>query len=347
MIKSFFINVFKKLLLKVGFELKRSIKLGKSVSIGSFKDERGNSFDLLAGYKRRIWGADWNNMLENREEPTEDTVKRLKMLEHGRNQVSAMREYLGLFNIRLKGKRVLEIGCFSGAASYSLVELGVDAVEGIDVSEHFTNKTSPNSAEVDYWIDYLIKFRQAVRCVFEQDGAAAYDYEAVCFCNSNIVDFEAKEKYDLVLSWDTLEHILDPNAAFLSIYNALSSGGYSAHRYHPFFCESGAHYDTLDFPWGHVRLSSADFLSYLRNYRPDEIDIGEWRFFSTLGRTTITQMYQAMENAGLDVIDIAVSTNPSLNVLPAAIMKQCKANYPSITTTDLLSSQVWLLARKK
>ena len=63
------------------------------------------------------------------------------------------------------------------------------------------------------------------------------------------------------------------------MFRILKPGGYSFHEYNPFFSFNGGHsLCTLDFMWGHVRLSSIDFPKYLKQFRPFEYDLA-MRFY--------------------------------------------------------------------
>ena len=106
-------------------------------------------------------------------------------------------------------------------------------------------------------------------------------------CNSRI---ESSSK-DLIVSWDTLEHLNNPQKAFEEIFRILKPGGYTFHEYNPFFSFNGGHsLCTLDFMWGHVRLSSADFQNYLKQFRPYEYDLAMRFYEKNLNRMTSNQI---------------------------------------------------------
>ena len=50
-------------------------------------------------------------------------------------------------------------------------------------------------------------------------------------CDSKI---ESNSK-DLILSWDTLEHLANPKKAFEEMYKLLKPGGFTFHEYNSFF----------------------------------------------------------------------------------------------------------------
>ncbi len=143
-----------------------------------------------------------------------------------------------------------------------------------------------------------------------------------------------------------MEHISDPRKALRKIYDALRPGGVTVHNYQSFFCETGAHFDTLDFPWGHVRLSSEDFRRYISQFRTDEAEVAEWRFFDTLNRMTVADVKEYVESAGLELIDFVTLTSPDIMSLDADILPQSRQNYPNVVIADLLGKNNWLIARK-
>jgi SAM-dependent methyltransferase len=312
---------------------------------GVFRDAQGTEFPLIDGYRQRVWRLDWETMLRERAQPTPETARRCGLAESGRDQVRRLNEFLRLWNVDLRGSRILEVGCFSGAACYALMEAGASHVGGLDVPAHFTNVLHPTATDVARQTAYLATLREAVRGEFES-ATPGLNAAAVGFFDCDVADFEASESYDLVVSWNTVEHLLDPERAWGGIARCLRPGGVCAHGHHPFFCESGGHFDTLDFPWGHVRLSSDDFRRYIRELRPKEVEIAEWRFFHTMGRSTLTDLRQHIETASLEVLDILASTDRKWDTLPTRVMEECRTNYPTITSTDLLASEVWILARR-
>ena len=60
-----------------------------------------------------------------------------------------------------------------------------------------------------------------------------------------------------------------------------------------FFC-------TLDFMWGHVRLSTKDFQKYIKQFRPFEYDLAIRFYNENLNRMTSTQLKQYIKIAGFE-----------------------------------------------
>jgi 2-polyprenyl-3-methyl-5-hydroxy-6-metoxy-1,4-benzoquinol methylase len=312
---------------------------------GEFTDAKQNSFKLLRGYRQKIWPLVWDEMLQNRAEPNRESVIKLKVLDHGREQAKEMRAFLALAGASIEGTDVLEVGCFNGAATFALAELGARRVEGLDVPANFVPYMPANAQAIEEWSTYLTTFREHVGTAFDRDCEDSVSRK-VKFRHQDITDLEDEEEWDIIVSWDTLEHVLDPPVAFQAMYRALRPGGIACHRYHPFFCESGAHFDTLDFPWGHVRLGPHDFQQYVRQMRPDEIDVADYRFNRTINRMSFADLKNAVRAAGFQMLSfLPVTSNPWMQ-LETDFLVQCQANYPTVSLQDLLTSQVWILLKK-
>jgi SAM-dependent methyltransferase len=312
--------------------------------IGEFVSSNGDKFQLLQGYRRSVWPADWDGMNEDRAVPSTETVKRLDYVGKGRDQVAGLVQFLAIHGFSVTGREILEVGCFNGAASYGLTEAGARRVHGIDSANNFVTSEEMTDSCIRRQKKWLDELRHSVRHEFSRDWKGCRP-ERVSFGDLNIGDLNEVSEYDLIVSMATVEHVLDPRRAFAAMFRALRPGGLSVHNYHPFFCASGAHFDTLDFPWGHVRLTSEDFRQYVRTFRPDEVEIAEYRIFRTINRLTLTELTQVVVNAGFKMIELFASVGDWKEVTHT-IFVQSKANYPTLTLTDLTANNVWILLEK-
>ena len=312
--------------------------------IGEFVGSNGDKFWLLRGYRRSVWPADWDRSNEDRSVPSPETVKRLGYVRKGRDQVANLVQFLAIYGFSVEGCKVLEVGCFGGAASYALTEAGARRVHGIDSARNFVTSKEITDSCIRGQKEWLDELRRSVRHEFQQDSKGCRP-ESISFGDLDIGDLNEVSEYDLIVSMATVEHLLDPRRAFAAMFRALRPGGLSVHNYHPFFCVSGAHFDALDFPWGHVRLTSEDFRRYIRTFRPDEVEIAEYRFFRTMNRLTLVELTQVAVSAGFQVIELFTSAGDWKEVIHS-IFVQSKANYPTLTLTDLTASNVWILLEK-
>lgn len=154
--------------------------------------------------------------------------------------------------------------------------------------------------------------------------------------------------FDLVCSWDVLEHVRDPRRAFAETARLLRPGGLAFHEYNPFFAPDGGHsHCTLDFPWGHARLSEADFLRYLAEVRPGETEVAGRFYRFNLNRMTLAECAGHARAAGLETLVLAATPDegPLATVSPE-IARQVSAWYPSATVHDLAVPAVRLLLRR-
>lgn len=310
---------------------------------GYFVDSAGNRHTRFTRYQTRVWPMNWQQMHQERTRPAQNTL--FSMVQTGRNAVAHMQQKLSIHGLTTVGKEVLEIGAFAGAAAYALADLGASRVVGIDVSEShaiFDGPVTPEAIRVkSEWLQML---RQDVQGCFLANGAT-FQSRQVRFLDLDIRQLSENQNYDLIVSWQTLEHVFEPAKAFERIYSALKPGGISYHDYHPFFCESGAHFDTLDFPWGHVRLSPQDFDRYLQLYRPDELEVSRLRFYSTINRMTLSDLKHIVASAGFKTVEW-VEMWDDLNSVNPQILQECRKNYPSLTLEDLATYRVILILQK-
>jgi 2-polyprenyl-3-methyl-5-hydroxy-6-metoxy-1,4-benzoquinol methylase len=312
---------------------------------GEFVDALGHRFDLLRGYRSAIWPMNWDKMIQERALPTRDTVRGLQSLSKGRSQVAAIADFLAVYGLSIEGRHVLEVGCFDGAACYAMKESGARQVHGVDWSRNFVTSSQFEESELRSNKVWLEGLRVSVKEEFAADLRGTTALEEVSFRDADIANLDEDEKYDLVVSSETVEHLLDASKAFAAMYKGLRKGGISVHRYHPFFCETGAHFDVLDFPWGHVRLNSEDFRRYIREFRPEEQDIAEYRFFRTINRFTISQLAEIATAAGFEIIEVFAPVS-GWDKVTGAIYREARRNYPNVSLADLTATNVWLLLRK-
>ena len=51
--------------------------------IGDFANTEGEHFQLIEGYRKSVWNADWQEMAESRAVPSAKTVRRLRLKRRG------------------------------------------------------------------------------------------------------------------------------------------------------------------------------------------------------------------------------------------------------------------------
>jgi 2-polyprenyl-3-methyl-5-hydroxy-6-metoxy-1,4-benzoquinol methylase len=97
-----------------------------------------------------------------------------------------------------EGSKCLDVGCWTGNLGNALIKEKKCVVDGIDVKVDVLNKAKKNG----YRNTYLINF------------------------NNEQVDFkQLKQKYDVIIFADILEHLVNPDFVLKSLINNLTLGG--------------------------------------------------------------------------------------------------------------------------
>ena len=343
------IDLIKKILRRKGISISRlkftpgSIDELKTFAV--FVDSKGNKYDLLKGYRDLIKPG-WQNMfkIELRNPEVNYFVKKSAL-----KKIKLVLKYLRIYNISLKEANILEIGCYGGADTYALASLGARNIDAIDMPEYGVrqnfNKKENNIQHINEQSGFLKKLRKATAKLFSADFNIN---KKVNFFDQDITYFNQENNYDLIISWETLEHITNPEVALKNMFKALKPGGICFHEYNPFFSINGGHsLCTLDFPYGHVRLLPMDFESYIRTYRPKELSVALNFYYKCLNRMTMSELVQYSKEAGFELLDIQCWKNKDdMVTIDEIIVSQCKDIYPSLTINDLLSKIVWVLLKK-
>ncbi len=151
-----------------------------------------------------------------------------------------------------------------------------------------------------------------------------------------------------MVRWQTLEHITKPQKAFENIFRSLRPDGIGFHVYNPYFCIDGGHsLCTLDFPYGHARLTNMDFENYINNYRPKEFEVAKNFFYHSLNRLTLADLKYYTESAGFEILGlIPWHFKHDLGSIDQTVLNQIKELYPKVTLNDLLSRSIWILLKK-
>lgn len=318
----------------------KPINLSSFPVTGSFTDRHGNQFTLREGLRSRIKPG-WQSYFEHSYN-TRSFDKKMaeQQASNGRRAVEKIESLINCFAGGVSQKSVLEIGCNSGAATYAFSEKGASKVVGTDFVEYKT--TSDNNVHDSVVDNYLSQVRDLVKQCFKPGCQVQFRDDDIC--NSSLPD----NTFDLVCSWDVLEHIHDPLAAFKHINRIMKKGGVAIHTYNPFFNINGGHSPcTLDFPWAHVMLDEADFLRYNSEIQPQRKDKSLSFYRNGLNRMSIKDMRQMMEEAGLQVeVVIPYIKEQYWKMVDARTLECARRNYPKITMEDLIASLVIVVARK-
>jgi SAM-dependent methyltransferase len=242
------------------------------------------------------------------------------------------------------GGRVLEVGCYDGAAAFQLARLGASVVAS-DLARYYVIQRpgEPTADDVELQQERLTDLRERVRVI------AGASIDSVDFVEDDVTASALPAgTFDGIISFEVLEHVASPEATFSAIHRLLKPGGVAFHDYNPFFSLIGGHsLCTLDFEWGHARLDAADFERYLIEIRPSEVGPALRFFRECLNRMTLPDLRGAIAGAGLEVLAVIPWFDRSLipDVSPQAL-DEIRRNYPTATVEDLLATFVAVVVRK-
>lgn len=314
---------------------------------GRFTSSGGGEISLIRGLRDQI-KPNWKAMLVPQvAEPPASTAVQAKRLDTWREKYYRVNSFLSTFGISIKGKNVLEIGAYDGVTAYTLADAGAGSVLGIDIAAYYINQTKDeevNRESVGKKNIELKEKREGYRRVIGPHLGDLVSFSEDDICASSVVS----GSMDVIFSWEVMEHVIDPAAAFNEMYRMLKPGGVVFHEYNPFFSLTGGHsLCTLDFLWGHARLTNSDFERYLDQIRPDEKELALSFYHNNLNRMTLSDLQRYIENAGLTPLSILPwPKRKHLDLVTNDILSQCVDVYPTATVNDLISPFVWVLLQK-
>jgi SAM-dependent methyltransferase len=96
----------------------------------------------------------------------------------------------------VREKRVLDIACGPGYGSHMLAEAGAREVVGVDISPQILGYARDN-----------------------------YSREGVFFREGSVYDYEADPPYDIITSFETIEHVPEYRRAIANLFKLLKPGG--------------------------------------------------------------------------------------------------------------------------
>lgn len=313
---------------------------------GKFITEDGLKLPLYKGFRSRI-KPNWQSMLNNDDNnATSERINRTRLNEW-RIRIEEPLNLLFNLSFQLAGKTVLEIGANDGATAFSIAEKGAGKVIATDIANYYINQKNPDSSNENAAIKVnkaLEQKRNSYRVLVTKEVFQKVHFEEDDICNTNI----APESADLLISWEVIEHLENPEQGFLNMYNSLRPGGFAFHEYNPFFALDGGHsLCTLDFPWGHARLSARDFERYIETYRPQEKSVALSFYIKCLNRLSLYDVANLSEQVGfLSPIVVPWPQRSHLIKVDESIVQQVKKHYSRVTVMDLISPRVWVILRK-
>jgi 2-polyprenyl-3-methyl-5-hydroxy-6-metoxy-1,4-benzoquinol methylase len=306
----------------------------------SFELSNGYELPIVKGFREQIKST-WRNAYRDFEFdsiPIEKTHK----LKHDIKNASL---FLSKYDISLKDKKIMDAGCYLGIQCFGAMELGAKEAVGIDIPEYYVNQATNKDVNAS---KVLEQRRNEIRSQHPD-----LDQSKINFHDLSVFEMDFKDEFDIIFSWETFEHILNPKEALKRIYKALKPGGISFHVYNPFFCVSGGHsMCTLDYPFAHILMTNEDFKKYTQEIIPEnppkKYSELSYNFFTkNLNRMTQQDLRNYINETNFELLDFI--TMPDMNVLnylDSSILNASKQLYPNLTLNDLMSGYVYFIIRK-
>jgi SAM-dependent methyltransferase len=319
--------------------------MGEASPRQCFVDRHGVSHPLDAGLRDRLKPG-WRTMLDPAAVVRPPSDKDLQS--RARGAVGTVRD-ASLVLTAVTGRSltgsILEIGCDDGAVAFQLALLDGTEVVASDVARYYVAQQPGRLEDGDLQAQRvaLSSLRERARH-FASVPSGKVEFVEDDICASGL----KSEGFDVIVSFEVLEHVVPSGAAFTSMARLLARGGVAYHEYNPFFSVVGGHsLCTLDMAWGHARLEPDDFERYLSEIRPAELDQALRFYQQNLNRMTLADLRLAVEQSGLELVALLPWTDRTLATdLTAPIVSEVQRAYPSARVEDLLATFVSVVIRK-
>lgn len=265
-----------------------------------------------------------------------------------KKSVEAAAVVLRHYGFEIKDKEVLEIGCYDGLQSHVIVCGGAKSVIGLDVNEYGVRQSV--NMDTDMNREWINRMRKMTNAQFPD-----YISSKVSFVEGDVTKMEYTDAFDLIFSWDTLEHLIPPQKAFENMARALRKGGAMYHSYNPFFSLNGGHSPcTLDFMWGHCTMSEKDVEKYIHIFRPQEEKTAIPFFRESLNRMSLSDLQNYADNYGFEIIHNTKTSNyfygkedSARESISKEFLPFAQKHYPSVIVDDLLYDNINMVMVKK
>lgn len=311
-------------------------------------DSDKNEFPLIKGFRELITPS-WEEMYEYKTfkalDLTELEIK--EYLKNSNKNIVEMEKIISRFNISFENKVVLDIGCYAGGVLCELLNKNPYKLAGIDIAKYYIIQTKDAKVNNDTIFLAQKKLSELREKVLSYKSKAYTNN--INFFEDNIINSKLPDNsFDIILSWQVLEHISEPEKAFAEMNRLLKSGGFMYHDYNPFFSINGGHsLCTLDFPWGHCCLRTEEFIDYMEKFRPPECNVAQNFFNNSLNRMTTRDLFKYLDEYSFRILDVKFSTIPELEKFYSNIIfTKISELYPSVMLNDLLQTSIIFVAQK-
>lgn len=193
--------------------------------------------------------------------------------------VDTIAPYLKEIGAFQEGNKVIEVGSAEGGALAALVKYGAESSLGIDIAENRLEMGAKIAETADLKIDFE------------------------CFdILKETPDDKYRNKYDLAILRDVIEHLEEPAKAMSIINSFLKPGGLLYVTFPPYHSPFGGHQHTAGAKFGNLPyihlLPKKTFYPFIASGR--ENDIGEIKRLRTI-RLTVQKFEKAAKDAGYNI----------------------------------------------
>ena len=303
----------------------------------------GFALPIVNGFREQI-KPNWRNAYKDFDNLNDDMP--IEKINNLKNDILTANQILSKCGISITDKKIMDVGCYLGLQCFGGMELGAGEAVGIDIPEYYvnqsTNNESVNASKV------LENKRDKIRKLHPH-----LNQSKISFRDVSVFEMDYENEFDIIFSWETFEHIINPREALVRIYKALKPGGIIFSQYNPFFCLSGGHsMCTLDFPFAHTFLTDEDFKKYVETVTPNDsppkyAELSYNFFTKNLNRMTQNNLKTYINDVGFELLEFMSSPDLSLlNLIDDSTLSSAKTIHPTLTLNDLLCSNVWFIGRK-
>jgi SAM-dependent methyltransferase len=254
--------------------------------------------------------------------PTQDEIDARTV--HYQALASGIRDALDRHGVQLVGSRVLDIGCGTGYLALALAGLGASEVVGLDRDLELASN-DPSRAQMAK----LLAGDRADAVTIKMGDAHALPF--------------GEHEFDAVVSSTAVEHFADLRAVVAETARVLRPAGIAYHGVEPWFSRRGGHgLCTLDFPWGHTRVTPEEFERYVDLFRPHEAAdaVAYFRGGFQTPRLTLDVSRKVFEEAFriIEWREVPLpARDPHRRLLDATTLDDSRRVYPAVTRRDFLT----------
>jgi SAM-dependent methyltransferase len=198
----------------------------------------------------------------------------------------------------LQGKSVLDIGCSLGLECVEAAQRGALRVVGTDIRgvEFARARLATRHPELQDRVEFV-----------STDGSLAE---------------LGRERFDVVLSKDSMEHYADPESFIAVMAGLLKPGGELFIGFGPLWkSPTGGHIDFMTrIPWAHLIFPESVILAERRRFRPRENPRHFEEIAGGLNKMTLDRFRTIMSSSGLECryFETNVSDNPIVKAMSVA-----------------------------